>query len=449
MEERCIRPCGNGPRTDRENLQRRQRRQRFRPTAPPSGGTPQRHHPGPPGVPVRSSGVVIQPGFLSDQGENSLWEVGSQVRVVGWKTQLDYDPRGPDSDALGLGEGKQTGSRAQGTHETEDTGSDPTGVGGGLHVTSGDPGSCTGHNKAGGHPNIWTDISSRSGQAEREDVRHRKAHSRQRRRRGRGRLFRQGRDGDMDGPTSPPKTVKNARLRPHRSLLEQRRRGWSRGRVGHGSDPGRVLYHWPGWLQSPTGPRRSRRACLCAGYSGESASLSTRRRRQDGKRLTGPQDRCGTEGGGAGPAALTLSTGWTGEGRRTHAQPLHAQAAVLALAAAAAGVLQHLAAVAYGGRRSSEDGVLVQDLDTLGRGRRRTFKPVLAETLVLVLGAGQAVASVEAGPAVAGAAVHARPDVPALGEAVGQVHLLVVDGHLSRAAGWCPRASDASHPSLR
>lgn len=134
---------------------------------------------------------------------------------------------------------------------------------------------------------------------------------------------------------------------------------------------------------------------------------------------------------------LTFSTGWARVGGRTHAQALHAEPAVLALPVALAHVFQHLAAFACEGRwfrsfrscsrgqRRAPEGVL---------GLERTLESVLAETLVLVLGAGQAVASVQAGPAVAGAAVHTRPDGSALREAVGQVHLLVVDGHLSGAA---------------
>lgn len=39
-------------------------------------------------------------------------------------------------------------------------------------------------------------------------------------------------------------------------------------------------------------------------------------------------------------------------------------------------------------------------------------------------------AAVKAGPAVTRAAVHTLLDGFALGEAVGQIHLLVVDGHL-------------------
>lgn len=59
-----------------------------------------------------------------------------------------------------------------------------------------------------------------------------------------------------------------------------------------------------------------------------------------------------------------------------------------------------------------------------------TFKSVLAQALILIFSVGHAVATIEAGPAVTRAAVHTLPDRFALGEAVGQIHLLVVDGHL-------------------
>lgn len=65
--------------------------------------------------------------------------------------------------------------------------------------------------------------------------------------------------------------------------------------------------------------------------------------------------------------------------------------------------------------------------------RAVTFKSVFAETLVLVFGAQHAVTSVEAGPAVTGAVVHAVADGSAFCEAVGQVHFLVVDGDLRRS----------------
>jgi len=64
-----------------------------------------------------------------------------------------------------------------------------------------------------------------------------------------------------------------------------------------------------------------------------------------------------------------------------------------------------------------------------------TFEAVLAEALVLVLCGSHAVAAVQAGPAVAGAVVHAAAHPPALREAVGQVQLLVVDGDLSEREG--------------
>lgn len=66
-----------------------------------------------------------------------------------------------------------------------------------------------------------------------------------------------------------------------------------------------------------------------------------------------------------------------------------------------------------------------------------TFEPVLAQALILILSVGHAVATVEAGPAVTRAAVHTLLDGLALGEAVGQVHLLVVDGHLRSRSRTC------------
>lgn len=63
-------------------------------------------------------------------------------------------------------------------------------------------------------------------------------------------------------------------------------------------------------------------------------------------------------------------------------------------------------------------------------GNGQTFKPVLAQALILIFSSGHAVTTIEAGPAVTWAAVHTLADGFALGEAVGQIHLLVVDGHL-------------------
>lgn len=61
-----------------------------------------------------------------------------------------------------------------------------------------------------------------------------------------------------------------------------------------------------------------------------------------------------------------------------------------------------------------------------------TFESILTEALVLILSSPHAVTAVQAGPAVARAVVHALGDRSAFCETVGQIHLLVVDGNLSR-----------------
>lgn len=64
--------------------------------------------------------------------------------------------------------------------------------------------------------------------------------------------------------------------------------------------------------------------------------------------------------------------------------------------------------------------------------RKLTFKSILTEALVLILSTRHAVTTVQAGPAVAGAVVHTLADRSAFCKAVGQIHLLVVDGNLGR-----------------
>lgn len=61
-----------------------------------------------------------------------------------------------------------------------------------------------------------------------------------------------------------------------------------------------------------------------------------------------------------------------------------------------------------------------------------TFKSILTEALVLIFSIRHAVTTVEAGPTVTGAVVHTRANGFALREAVGQIHLLVVDGDLQK-----------------
>lgn len=63
-------------------------------------------------------------------------------------------------------------------------------------------------------------------------------------------------------------------------------------------------------------------------------------------------------------------------------------------------------------------------------GDELTFESVLAQALILIFSIWHAVTTIEAGSAVTRAAIHTLADGFALGEAVGQIHLLVVDGHL-------------------
>lgn len=63
--------------------------------------------------------------------------------------------------------------------------------------------------------------------------------------------------------------------------------------------------------------------------------------------------------------------------------------------------------------------------------RALTFKSILTEALVLIFSTRHAVTTIQAGPAVTGAVVHTFADRSAFCEAVGQIHLLVVDGNLS------------------
>lgn len=61
-----------------------------------------------------------------------------------------------------------------------------------------------------------------------------------------------------------------------------------------------------------------------------------------------------------------------------------------------------------------------------------TFKPIFTQALVLILCIGHTVTSVQTRPAVTWAVVQTLVDRPALCEAVGQIHLLVVDGDLTQ-----------------
>jgi len=56
-----------------------------------------------------------------------------------------------------------------------------------------------------------------------------------------------------------------------------------------------------------------------------------------------------------------------------------------------------------------------------------TFKSILTEALVLIFSTRHAASTIEAGPAVTGAVIHTFTDRFALCEAVGEIHLLVVD----------------------
>lgn len=64
--------------------------------------------------------------------------------------------------------------------------------------------------------------------------------------------------------------------------------------------------------------------------------------------------------------------------------------------------------------------------------RALTFKAILTEALVLIFSTKHAVTTIQAGPAVTGAVVYTLANGSAFCEAVGQIHLLVVDGNLSR-----------------
>lgn len=72
-----------------------------------------------------------------------------------------------------------------------------------------------------------------------------------------------------------------------------------------------------------------------------------------------------------------------------------------------------------------------------------TSEAILAQAVELILSGGYAGGAVQAGPAVAGRAVIALGDAPALQEAVGDVHLLPIDRHLGEGKG------DAVSPAHR
>lgn len=74
-----------------------------------------------------------------------------------------------------------------------------------------------------------------------------------------------------------------------------------------------------------------------------------------------------------------------------------------------------------------------------------TFKPILAEALIFILNTGHAMSTIQAGPSITGAVVHTLTDGSTFCEAVRQIQLLVVDGHLSRQQAEKlnqPRAED-------